>query len=99
MTKIQLAQIMEYISRCKKREYHINIAYPSGWEKFGNKDGKKYFVEFASGAAGTKLIKGRVELNGAYLISKGKELPYIKPNAVAEYSEHWPYDYCYFYRL
>lgn len=99
MTKIQLAQIMEYISQCKKREYYINIAYPSGWEKFGDKDGKKYFVESASGAAGTKLIKGRVSLKSKYLVSKGKELPYIKPNAVAEYGEHWPYDYCYFYRL
>jgi len=99
MKKIELAQILEFVSQCKKREYYINIAYPSGWEKFGDEKGKAYFVESASGAAGTKLTKGNIRLDGVYLVSRGKKLPYIKPNAVAEYSEHWPHDFCYFYRL
>ena len=99
MNKIELAQILEYVSTCKKREYYINIAYPSGLEKFGDEKGKAYFVESASGAAGTKLIKGRISLKRTYLVSRGKELPYQKPNAVAEYGEHWPHDFCYFYLL
>lgn len=99
MNKIELAQILEYVSTCKKREYYINIAYPSSWEKFGDEKGKAYFVESASGAAGTKLIKGRISLKRTYLVSRGKELPYQKPNAVAEYGEHWPHDFCYFYKI
>lgn len=100
MTKKELAQLLVCITRCaKKKEYSIHVCYPQGWEKFGETDGKRYFVESASNAAGTKLIKGRITLKGEYLVSRGKELPFCKPNAVAEYSSHWPYDFCYFYRL
>lgn len=90
---------MEFISQCKKREYYISVAYPKGWEKFGDEKGKAYFVESAAGAASTKLIKGRISFQRNYLVSRGKELPFVKPSAVAEYSEHWPYDFCYFYKL
>ena len=100
MTKTQLAQLLECITGCaKKREYSICYCNPKGWEKYGIIDGKRYFVQSASGAAGTTLIKGRITLKGEYLVSKGKELPFSEPNAVAEYSSHWPYDYCYFYKL
>jgi len=99
MNKITLARVLEIVSECKKREFHISIYYPYIWEKYGEKIGKQHLVESASGAACTKLIKGRVGFKGTYLISKGKELPILKTNAVAEYSNHWPYDFCYFYKL
>lgn len=98
MKKNLLAQILEVVSQCNKREYDIHITHPSIWDKYG-KEGKKHFVESASNAAGTQLVQGKVSLKTAYLVSRGKQLPFPKPDAVAEYSSHWPYDFCYFYRL
>lgn len=100
MKKIELARIIEQISwQARKDHFNIVVVYPRIWEKYGKGEGTKHFVESASNAAGTKLIKGKITFNGTYIVSRGKELPFYKPNAVAEYSSHWPYDYCYFYRL
>ena len=100
MTKKELAYLFANCMGCvKEKEYSIHVCNPDGWKKFGEEDGLRYFVESASGAAGTKLTKGKVLLKGLYLVSRGKELPLPKPDAVAEYSSHWPYDFCYFYKL
>ena len=100
MTKKDLAYLFANCMGCAKgKEYSIDVCNTEGWVKFGEEDGRKYFIESASGAAGTKLIKGKVMLKGLYLVSRGKELPFPKPDAVAEYSSHWPYDYCYLYKL
>ena len=100
MTKKDLAYLFANCMGCvKEKEYFINVCNPDGWVKFGEEDGRRFFIESASGAAGTKLIKGKIMLKGLYLVSKGKELPFPKPDAVAEYSSHWPWDFCYFYKL
>ena len=57
-------------------------------------------IGFASNAAGTKIIKGKLEYGCEYLVSRGEELGFdLKPDVVCEYSNHWPWDYCYLYKL
>lgn len=97
MTKKELARIIEQISwRARKEHFDVDF-YDT--DLLSKDSSEEWLVGFFSRSAGAKLIKGRITLKGEYLVSRGKELPFCKPNAVAEYSSHWPYDFCYFYRL
>lgn len=103
MKKNELARLIEQISdRAGKEKFHIIALNAKNWEELNYKKAEciQMFVEIAANAAGTKLIKGRISLKSMYLISRGCELPCSsKPDAIAEYSTHWPYDFCYFYRV
>lgn len=57
-------------------------------------------IIFAAGAAGTKIISGKLKYGCEYLVSRGEELGFgLMPDVVCEYSSHWPWDYCYLYKL
>lgn len=100
MTKERLARLAVELSwRSRKERFDIEF-FPMGiFEKIELCDELELFLTISSGCAATKLIKGRVCTKGSYLVSRGKELNCCKPDAVAEYSRHWPYDYCYFYKI
>lgn len=103
MKKNELARLIEQISdRAGKEKFHIIALNAKNWEdpNYKKEECIQMFVESASNVADTKLIKGRISLKSMYLVSRGSELPcYSKPDAIAEYSRHWPYDFCYFYRV
>lgn len=97
MTKEDLARVLCY---CAERAgtVRFDIRFFDIDKLYGNSDVKS-IIKIASGCAGVKLIKGRIRLKGKVLVSRGQELPYLKPVAVIEYAGHWPWDYCYLYRV
>lgn len=100
MKKIELARIAEFLSYATRKEkYDVVVYNPETWKEYGKEEGVRHAVESASNAAETKLVEGKISLDATYLVSRGKKLSSYKPDAVAEYSSHWPYDYCYFYKL
>ena len=101
MDKESLARCLVAIScRARKERYNIEFYNLDIFSDLLNMDDET-LASFFSNAAGSKKIKGRLPRKGSILVSRGEELPIyrVKPIAVIEYSRHWPYDYCYVYRL
>ena len=97
MNKIDLARIIEQISWRARKEYFDVDFYDT--DLLSKDSSEEWLVGFFSRSAASKLIKGKITHKGQYLVSRGLELPFMKPTAVIKYSHRWPYDYCYVYRV
>lgn len=98
MTKEELARMLCNIAETahmKKR--HIQFIDADLWP---DKSDEKNFIIVACHSAGAKLVKGKIVLKGKYIASCGDKLPTdTEPVAVIEYNGHWPWDFCYLYRV
>ena len=57
-------------------------------------------LSIASGAANTTIVKGKLEFGREYLVSRGEKLVFdLKPSVICEYSNHYPFDFCYMYKI
>ena len=99
ITKTTLAQMLQFFAADGKKHYFV---YMEAIKHAGltREEDIDVNISFASNAAGTKIIKGTLEFGCEYLVSRGEELGFgLKPDVVCEYSSHWPWDYCYLYKL
>lgn len=99
MKKSTLAQMLAYYAEQKEKHYlvYVNANVIPTVTMEENID---IIVCHAASAACTKIIKGKIVLGKEYIVSRGEELGFgLEPDAVGEYSSHWPWDYCYFYKL
>ena len=98
MNKIALARCLAFVSEqaAKKEKFDVDVFNTD----YLSKDSSvQWLVELFANCALAKIVKGKITHKGAYLISRGKKLPYLEPTAIIEYEGHYPYDFCYVYRL
>lgn len=99
ITKKTLAQMLSFFAADGKKHHLVRMeanVHPG----LTDEENIDVNIAVASGAAGVKIIKGKLENGCEYLVSRGEELGFgLKPDVVLEYSSHWPWDYCYLYKL
>ena len=101
ITKKTLAQMLTFYAWDGKKHY-FRFGYLEARENpsLTAEENIDENIAFAAKAADTKIIKGKLEYGCEYLVSRGEELVFdLKPDVVCEYSSHWPWDYCYLYKL
>lgn len=95
MTKIELARMLENVSwRAKKEQFDVTIVDTKIF--IGGSD---ELMTFGANSAGVQLVSGKLPVRGVYIFSRGNKIHGAEPVAVIEYSHHWPYDFCYVYKL
>jgi hypothetical protein len=99
ITKKTLAQMLPFYAEDGKKHHFVYmeaIKHP----RLTAEENIDANITFAANAAATKIIKGKLEYGREYLVSRGEELGFgLNPDVVCEYSSHWPWDYCYLYKL
>jgi len=99
ITKTTLAQMLQFFAADGKK-HHFVYMEAIKHDKLTREEDIDVNIGFASNTADTKIIKGTLEFGCEYLVSRGEELGFgLKPDVVCEYSSHWPWDYCYLYKL
>lgn len=99
MTKKDLAQMLAFYAEDNKKHHFLYMS-PTRNPRLTEGENMKLVVEFAACAAGTKIIEGKVEWGKQYLVTRGEVLGFgKKPDVTCEYSRHWPWDFCYMYKL
>lgn len=99
ITKKTLAQMLPFYAEDGKK-HHFVYMKASENPRLTAEENIDVNITFAASAACTKIIKGKLEYGREYLVSRGEELGFnLKPDVVCEYSSHWPWDYCYLYKL
>ena len=101
ITKKTLAQMLAFYAGDSKKHY-FRFVYMEACRnpRLTAEENIDANITFATNAADTKIIKGKLEYGCEYLVSRGEELVFdLKPDVVCEYSSHWPWDYCYLYKL
>ena len=99
ITKKTLAQMLPFYAEDRKRHHFVYMEAIEN-PRLTAEENIDANITFAANAAGTKIIKGELEYGCEYLVSRGEELGFnLKPDVVCEYSSHWPWDYCYLYKL
>ena len=94
-----LIQMLVFFAQDKER-HHIDRVKVDRSNYLSYDEDIDFWICHASGAADTKVVKGKLEFGKEYLVSRGEELGFgLKPSVVCEYSHHWPFDYCYLYKL
>lgn len=98
INKQTLAQMLVFYAQDKER-HHIVTMEPVKHDNLTDEENLDLWVCHASDAACTKIKKGKLEYGKRYLVSRGKELGFgLKPAVVLEYSNNWPWDFCYLYK-
>lgn len=100
MDKTLLAQMLAFYAGLKEK-HHIVYVEATVIPTVTKEENIDIIVCHGSNAACTKIIKGEIVLGNEYIVSRGEELTGfgLEPDAVGEYSSHWPWDFCYFYKL
>lgn len=99
MKKSLLIQMLVFYAQDKVRRhiYHVKVERSN---LLSYEEDVELWIGLAANCAGTKVIKGKLEFGKEYLVSRGEELGFgLKPSVVLEYSNHWPFDFCYMYKL
>ena len=99
ITKKTLAQMLPFYAEDGKK-HHFVYMEAIKHDKLTREENIDVNITFAANAADTKIIKGKLEYGCEYLVSHGKELGFnLKPDVICEYDSHYPWDYCYLYKL
>lgn len=99
ITKMTLVQMLQFFAADGKK-HHIVYMEAINHAELTREEDIDVNITFASNAADTKIIKGTLEFGCEYLVSRGEDLGFgLKPDVVCEYSSHWPWEYCYLYKL
>lgn len=99
MKKSLLIQMLVFYAQDKVRHqiYHVKV---KRHDLLSYEEDVELWIGHATNCAGTKVIKGKLEFGKEYLVSRGEELGFgLKPNIICEYNRHWPFDFCYLYKL
>jgi hypothetical protein len=99
MKKSLLVQMLVFYAQ-EKEKHHIEHIKVERTNYLLYEEDVDLWVNHASGAANTKIVKGKLVFGCEYLVSRGEELGFgLKPDIVCEYNRHWPFDFCYLYKL
>lgn len=99
MKKSLLVQMLVFYAQDKEK-HHIGYVNVERSNYLTLEEDMDYWACHVSGAANTKIAKGKIVFGQEYLYSRGEELGFgLKPSVVLEYSGHWPFDFCYMYKL
>lgn len=99
ITKKTLAQMLPFYAEDGKKHHFFYMEAREN-PRLTAEENIDVEITLAANAADTKIIKGKLEYGCEYLVSRGEELGFgLKPDVVCEYSRHWPWDYCYLYKL
>ena len=99
ITKTTLAQMLPFFAADGKKHHFVYMETIEN-PRLTKEENIDVNVTFASNAACTKIIKGTLEFGCEYLVSRGEELGFgLKPDVICKYSSHWPWEYCYLYKL
>ena len=97
--KTTLAQMLPFFAEDKKKHHLVWIKATKS-PNLTEEQNIDLNITYAASAACTKIIKGKLKFGCEYLVSRGEELGFgLKPDVVCEYSSHWPWDFCYLYKL
>ena len=99
MKKSLLIQMLVFYAQDKVRHhfYHVKV---ERHDHLSYEEDVELWIGHATNCAGTKVIKGKLEFGKEYLVSRGEELGFgLKPDIIVEYNRHWPFDFCYMYKL
>ena len=97
--KQTLAQMLVFYTEDRKRHHFLSMTAIEN-EKLTAEQNLENNIVFASNSAGVKIIRGKIKYGQKYLVSRGEKLGFsLKPAVVLEYSNHWPWDFCYMYKL
>lgn len=99
MKKSLLVQMLVFFATTKEK-YDLTYVDVLRHDLLSYDEDVDLWANHSSGAANTKIIKGKLVFGQMYLVSRGKEIGYhLKPSVVLEYSSHWPYEFCYLYKI
>lgn len=100
MTKKIIAQMLAYFAEDKKKHHFIYMA-PERNERLTEDENVENAIVFAANVAGTKIVKGKVEWGNQYLVTRGEALDSfgLEADVTLEVSNHWPWAFCYMYKL
>lgn len=100
MDKSTLVQMLLFYAADKERHHFAVINLERSDYTTYDKD-VDIWLNHAANSAGVSLVKGKLEFGKRYLVSRGEDLAHwgLKSAVTLEYCNHWPWDFCYLYKL